>query len=88
MANNISAAGGCCFDSPCPAVNPLEAENIVLAGGVTGSGCAAADTGSGCALAAAYFPFQEYRAGFCPAEALKRGTLFPELVSEYAGGGC
>jgi len=32
--------------------------------------------------------FQEYRAGFCPAEALKRGTLFPELVSEYVGGGC
>lgn len=87
MANNNNAAGGCCFESPCPAVNPLEAENIVLAGGVTEIGHAG-DSANGCALATAYFPFQEYRAGFCPAEALKRGTLFPELVSEFVGGGC
>ena len=87
MANNNSAAGMCCFESPCPAVNPLDAENIVLAGGVTENGCAP-DVTCGCALATAYFPFQEYRAGFCPTEALRRGTLFPELVSEYVGGGC
>ena len=87
MAHNTSAAGGCCFESPCPAVNPLEAENIVLAGGVMDSSCAISGTG-GCALATAYFPFQEYRAGFCPAEALEKGTLFPELISEYVGGGC
>ncbi|MBQ6077166.1 MAG: spore coat associated protein CotJA [Clostridia bacterium] len=37
----------------------------------------------GCALATVYFPTQVYRAGFCPCEALSRGTLFPELVSEY-----
>ncbi|MBQ1632968.1 MAG: spore coat associated protein CotJA [Clostridia bacterium] len=37
----------------------------------------------GCALATVYFPNQVYRAGFCPCEALSRGTLFPELVSEY-----
>jgi len=86
MANNTSAAGMCCFESPCPAVNPMEAENIVIAGGVTDMGCAGSE--SGCALATAYFPFQEYRAGFCPAEALKKGTLFPELVSEYVGGHC
>ncbi|MBQ4423563.1 MAG: spore coat associated protein CotJA [Clostridia bacterium] len=39
--------------------------------------------GEGCALATVYFPNQVYRAGFCPCEALARGTLFPELVSEY-----
>lgn len=87
MANNNSAAGMCCFESPCPAVNPLEAENIVIAGGVMDMRSAAADT-NGCALATAYFPFQEYRAGFCPAEALKKGTLFPELVSDFVGGHC
>ena len=26
---------------------------------------------------------KEFRAGFCPCEALSRGTLFPELVSDY-----
>ena len=31
---------------------------------------------------------QEYRAGFCPNEALRRGTLFPELASDYVGGCC
>jgi hypothetical protein len=40
-------------------------------------------SGGGCALATVYFPNQTYRAGFCPCEALARGTLFPELVSEY-----
>ncbi|MBQ1820565.1 MAG: spore coat associated protein CotJA [Clostridia bacterium] len=40
--------------------------------------------GSGsCSLATVYFPNQVYRAGFCPCEALSRGTLFPELVSDY-----
>lgn len=87
MANNNSAAGTCCFESPCPAVNPLEAENIVVAGAVTDSS-RTANIAGGCALATAYFPFQEYRAGFCPGEALRRGTLFPELVSEYVGGHC
>ncbi|HIU94247.1 MAG TPA: spore coat associated protein CotJA [Candidatus Aphodomorpha intestinavium] len=35
-----------------------------------------------------YFPVQEYRAGYCPDEALRRGTLFPELASNYVGGCC
>lgn len=34
-------------------------------------------------LATIYFPWQEYREGFCPDEALMRGTLFPELVRTW-----
>ncbi|MBQ9949210.1 MAG: spore coat associated protein CotJA [Clostridia bacterium] len=34
-------------------------------------------------LAKIYFPSQNYRAGFQPAEALCHGTLFPELVRTY-----
>ena len=46
----------------------------------------------GCAPATVYFPSQVYRAGYCPCEALSRGTLFPELASDYPtcprGEGC
>ncbi|MBQ6147119.1 MAG: spore coat associated protein CotJA [Clostridia bacterium] len=45
------------------------------------SGCGFAP-GGGCALATVYFPNQSYRAGYCPGEALQKGTLFPELVFE------
>ena len=31
-------------------------------------------------LAQINFPIQQYAAGFCPGEALERGTMFPELV--------
>ena len=88
MVHDMNTAGGsCCFESTCPPIDPLAADHIVVAGAVEGSGCASAGSG-GCALVTVYFPVQEYRAGFCPAEALKRGTLFPELVSDYVGGCC
>jgi len=36
-------------------------------------------------LARAYVPWQQMGQVFSPAEALARGTLFPELVSPYPG---
>ena len=87
MVQNNFTADGCCFDSPCPAIDPLAADNIVVAGAVEGNACSM-ESGCGCALVTVYFPIQEYRAGFCPAEALRHGTLFPELVSDYVGGCC
>ena len=35
---------------------------------------------SGEPLAQINFPIQQYASGFCPGEALDRGTMFPELV--------
>lgn len=36
-------------------------------------------------LAAAYVPFQTLCNLFCPMDALKHGTIFPELYSPYSG---
>ena len=36
-------------------------------------------------LAAAYVPYQKLCTLFSPLEALKRGTIFPELYSPYDG---
>ena len=36
-------------------------------------------------LAAAYVPYQKLCTLFAPLEALKRGTVFPELFSPYDG---
>lgn len=88
VQNTYSDGDACCFTSPVPAVDPLAADNIVVAGNVGEDGCTAAGDVGGCALAMVYFPVQEYRAGFCPGEALRRGTLFPELASDYVGGCC
>ncbi len=89
MASNANAVGNaCCFTGMATTVDPLMADNIVVAGEVGGDGdCCGDETATlGCALAMIYFPMQTYRAGFCPAEALSRGTLFPELVSDYQRG--
>ena len=76
------ANGGCCFTDRIPAVDPTTVDNVVPAGSVASmNGCGIPN--GGCALSTVYFPNQMYRAGFCPCEALSRGTLFPELVSEY-----
>ncbi|MFU0801326.1 MAG: spore coat associated protein CotJA [Xylanivirga thermophila] len=34
-------------------------------------------------LARAYIPYQQYTRSFSPMEALKHGTMFPELVRPY-----
>lgn len=60
---------------------------LVAAGGVGTACCTAADEPvSDCSLAVICFPVQTYVAGFCPAEALQYGTLFPELVNLYQRG--
>lgn len=77
------ASGGCCFTNRVPAVDPTTVDNVVPAGAVSSVNPCGMTSGGGCAPATVYFPNQEYRAGFCPCEALAHGTLFPELVSEY-----
>ncbi len=80
---NGNGGGTCCFNSK-PAVDPLAMERVVTAGEVCRDGaCGETPAEGGCALYTIYFPFQAYRAGFCPDEALKNGTLFPELISPY-----
>lgn len=81
MQQNFASGDACCFTGRPVAIDPIAVERVVPAGTVkTEGGCT---QGGGCALATIYFPSQVYRAGFCPAEALTHGTLFPELVSEY-----
>jgi hypothetical protein len=41
------------------------------------------DKGSECRLARAYVPFQIMNQVFSPDEALRKGTLFPELYEPY-----
>ena len=83
MVQSYASGNACCFSSDAPGVDPTSVENVVMAGAV-GSQNACGMPGAGsCALATVYFPTQVYRAGFCPCEALSRGTLFPELVSDY-----
>ncbi|HPY36828.1 MAG TPA: spore coat associated protein CotJA [Clostridia bacterium] len=79
--------GNCCFKPFSCQLNPLDAKNTLLAGkacedcrscpGICG------ETEPQCLLAVAYIAKQEYKAGYCPNEALCQGTLFPELVRPY-----
>lgn len=82
-----STCGGsyCCLESPGVGINPLGVENTFPAGGACAGYCdgMVAELEDECLLATAYMPMQEYRAGFCPNEALACGTLFPELVSTF-----
>lgn len=41
----------------------------------------------GMPLAMAYVPWQRFCETYAPAEALKRGTIFPELDLPFLGGG-
>lgn len=83
MVQSYANGGGCCFASDTPAVDPTAVGNVVMAGSVAAQNICGMPESGGCALATVYFPTQVYRAGFCPCEALARGTLFPELVSDY-----
>ena len=83
MQQSYATGGTCCFTDRSPAVDPTAVDNVVPAGAVSSANpCGMPGSGS-CTLATVYFPNQMYRAGFCPSTALSRGTLFPELVSEY-----
>ena len=83
MAQPYASGGSCCFTDRAPAVDPTAADCIVPAGTVHAQNPCGLASSEGCALATVYFPSQVYRAGYCPCEALSRGTLFPELVSDY-----
>ena len=83
MQQSYANGGACCFSDRIPAVDPTAVDNVVPAGSVASEQYCGMTGGGSCALATVYFPNQAYRAGFCPCEALSRGTLFPELVSEY-----
>ncbi len=78
---NIGSGDSQFVDSFCESINSTEVNNTVLAGDVRGGSCDGSNDGD-CQgpLAKIYFKSQEYVAGFCPDEALERGTMFPELV--------
>ncbi len=42
----------------------------------------------GLELAEAYIPYQQYTTSLSPMEALRAGTMFPELVRPYEKKGC
>lgn len=84
MVSNMITNDGC---GCAAATDSCGCGDLVLAGGVYASGCAASDEPvTECHMAVLCFPVQTYVAGFCPAEALQAGTLFPELVSVYQRG--
>ncbi len=73
----------------CPteaAPEACEREQIVSAGEVCEADCAGFDASADYGHVGIQIHPQVYRAGFCPAEALRMGTLFPELVSPYTRG--
>lgn len=86
MYQTQNTMGSCCF-TPCGCqLNPLDVKNTVLAGNVCGT-CnpcdPVRDSEPGCLLATAFIAVQDYKAGYCPGEALCQGTLFPELLRPY-----
>jgi hypothetical protein len=82
MQQNYQSGDACCFTSRGPGMDPTMENNVVMAGEVTSDGTCGYTPAGGCPLATVYFPSQTYRAGYCPGEALMKGTLFPELVFE------
>ena len=64
----------------------MESMRTVSAGSVCGSACAPEVAAYDMAAGTVEVPIQMYVTGFCPAEALCMGTLFPELVSPYTRG--
>ena len=82
MQQNFQNGDASCFTGRAPGIDPTAENNVVMAGEVSSDGTCGFAAGGGCALATVYCPNQTYRAGYCPAEALQKGTLFPELVFE------
>ncbi len=84
MVSNMTAHDGC---GCAPAADSCGCGDLVIAGGVYTASCTATDEPvCECSMAVICCPIQTYVAGFCPAEALQCGTLFPELVSTYQSG--
>lgn len=82
---NKHLKSGCCFVSNETQLDPAVVPNTFSAGNACTDMCEDWDFGydSQCVLATAYMPMQDYRAGFCPNQALQCGTLFPELLRPY-----
>ena len=80
--------GVCTCQTGCetPEAQAVPTARTVTAGDVCGSVCVPEILEDDPVYAVINFPFQTYRTGFCPAEALCKGTLFPELVSPYTRG--
>ena len=68
----------CCIESTGQGLDPMSVAGTIAAGDVHED-----VFNTSCMLAKIYFPTQDYRAGFCPCEALSQGTMFPELVRLY-----
>ena len=78
--------GAPCATTMNATVELCDGDQLVSAGDVCGSDCAGfADAPDGAVQAIQVYA-QVYRAGYCPAEALRMGTLFPELASPYTRG--
>ena len=88
----LNCSADCACHTPCTQVETELTDTTlrtVSAGAVSGAACATLYTTAGQqALAEIRFPIQSYTTGFCPCEALMKGTLFPELVSPYARREC
>ena len=86
----LNCSADCACHTPCTQVETEltdTALRTVSAGSVCGADCATLDAPiSTQPLAQIRFPIQSYKTGFCPCEALSKGTLFPELVSPYTRG--
>lgn len=69
----------------CSTATPIPAVKTVPAGDAVRGLCAGFDMSfdTDMPLATIYFPKQIYHEGFCPDEALRQGTLFPELTGLY-----
>ena len=65
---------------------PADSMRYVPAGDACGNDCGGFETPSVMPLSTVFINVQAYRTGFCPGEALMKGTLFPELVSPYTRG--
>lgn len=81
----------CPSECACTAGNTMTdclcTEQLVAAGDVRAElDCPCAESVEYPAMAVMRFPMQTYRAGFSPCEALKAGTLFPELATTYIKG--
>ncbi len=87
MYQKKNTMGSCCFQTCGRQLNPLDVKNTMVAGEACES-CkvcpgVCVEEEAGCLLATAYIAPQDYKAGYCPNEALCQGTLFPELVRPY-----
>lgn len=79
--SNLIAANCCC--GMMNGETPLDLSTTVPAGGVSGGLGVCGIPAMMTRLPVTYIRPQDYSEGYCPADALEVGTMFPELVSVY-----